>query len=324
MTDSASTSDGAASDQNVRRARSLVLLVALGTGWGLHISLSKGLGAETTAEALAYFVVYMAGAAIGLCAAVLAFSKPFRVTWPIFRFFVIASFFGYLIPLLTEMIVAPKIDAALFTLIAALSPMLTMAIATAIGQERATRKRLFALALGLAAGAILLAPGVALSREAMTVWVLAAFIAPIAYACDNVYIVWAWPKHLNALQVSAAEAVAGLVLAIIAASAYGVGPAAVATAAQTGGVWLPALVIVSVISTLLFFHLLRTDGAVFVSFAGFVSIATGVLAGIVLFGERPSLGLWTSCALIFGAMWMLRETGSDAKTSAPPPPARPL
>nr|MBX2853554.1 hypothetical protein [Paracoccaceae bacterium] len=59
-------------------------------------------------------------------------------------------------------------------------------------------------------------------------------------------------------------------------------------------------------------YLLKTESAVFVSFGGIISLATGVLAGVLIFEERPTLGLWAACAMVAGSLWLLRGEGEQA------------
>lgn len=295
----------------MRRPLALALLALLGVSWGVHVSLSKALDAQDNKTALAYLTIYMAGTAIGLSALQAAARRPFRFRRAHLRFLVIAAFLGYFAPLLTEIIVAPKIDVSLFALVGALYPAMTLAIAAAIRLERVTLRRFVALTLGLAASVVLLAPDVALSSEAATLWVLLAFCAPMAYALDNVYVASAWPSDLDTLQVSAAEAAVGLAMCLVISLFTGVDAGAVSGAMESGGIWLWALIFVSMAGTWLYFELLRTAGAVFVSFGGFISLATGILSGVIFFAERPTLGLWVACALTVASLMLLRSAAAE-------------
>ncbi len=287
--------------------RTRILLTLLGIGWGLHIVLSKAIGAEGAREALAYLVLYMCGASAGLIGMGFLISRPKRPTRRHLVFFTVGSIFGYLGPITVELIVAPQLDAALLSLINATSPIITLAIAVPIGAAVLTRRVGLALALGSAAAVLILAPSVALPSAAALGWVLAGFLLPLFYGIDNVYMQVKWPEDLDSFQVAAGEGAVAALMAFGLAAAWGVRPADVGAALEAGWQPLLALAIVAVGTIWLFFYLVSTAGAVAVSFAGFVTIATGVVFGYLLFDERPDIWVWAACLLTVAALWVLRS-----------------
>lgn len=294
---------------------SLLLLLLLGAGWGLHVVLTKALGAQSLAEALALFVVYVSGTATGLVAVALLRGRFYRPRAGAIRFFAISSSLGYLGPILAELVIAPRIDAGVFALIAGATPVATVAIAAALGLERLGRRLALALCAGTAAAVVLVAPGI--GGGGPSGWIAAAFVVPLLYGADNVYIERAWPKGLDTLQVSAGEGIVAAALCALLALAFGVGPAEAAAAAAAGGWLLAALIAISLASVLIYFHLVRTAGAVFVSFASYVAIAAGVAAGILVFGERPGGMLAAAAALLGTALWLLhRDRQAEALRQA--------
>lgn len=290
----------------MRRGSDLLLLALLGVGWGLHVVLSKALGAQDAGEAMAYLSVYMAASALGLISMGAVFSRPFRPTLRLLVFFVFSSVLGYLGPILAELVIAPRIEAGLFALIASLTPVLTAAVAAVLGLDRLTGRLAAALAAGSAAAVLTVAPDLGGMRAGGTLWVALAFVVPAFYALDNVYIQARWPEPLDVFQVSAGEAVVALGLTSGLALTWGVTPQDMARAAGQGGAVLAGLVLAALATVWLFFYLVRHCGAVFVSFAGFVSLGTGVLCGIVFFDERPTPTLAAAAVLTMIALWLLR------------------
>ena len=60
-------------------------------------------------------------------------------------------------------------------------------------------------------------------------------------------------------------------------------------------------------------YLLRRTGPVFANFSSFVMIASGFLAGMVLFGERPSGWIWMSMGLfVLSLATVLRAPRKEA------------
>src|SRR3546814_2221853 len=104
----------------------LFLLVLLGALWGLHIVFAKAIGAGDARSVLALLVLYVSVAAVGLIAVALVRSRPFRPTLARVRFFVISSALGYLGPIFFELLIAPRLDASVFALIAGATPLATV------------------------------------------------------------------------------------------------------------------------------------------------------------------------------------------------------
>lgn len=290
----------------MRRLRALALLLMLGASGGIHIAFSKLLGAETVAEALSYLSIYMAATSLTLLAAAQVRGAP---GW---RFsavpvLVITGGFAYFAPLLIEILIAPRIDAALFAMVEGLEPAMATALAAAIALERATRRRLSAVAFAVLAGVLMYAPQATLPDSSGALWLAAAFLAPACYSIANVYLAANWPEGMSVLAVSAGEAFLGFLLGLIVALAAGVDGGMLVTAVQTKGVWLTALTAVSVVNAFLAVYLLRTESVVFVSFGGIIALATGVVAGMTIFAEQPTLLFWIACALTAASLWLLSE-----------------
>ena len=289
----------------MRRLRSFVLLILLGAAWGLHVAFSKLLDAQGVREALAYLSIYMGITSGALLAAALIWGRS-GWRWSALSVFMAAGAFAYFTPLLIELLAAPQIDATLFSMVEALEPAMATAFAAAVAIERATQRRVAAVALAICAAALLLLPEARLGATEVSPWLAAAFLAPASYSIANVYLVARWPEGMGVLAVSAGEATAGFVLSFVVALAAGVDGAMLIDAAATGGLPLWALTAASLITALVSVYLLKTESAVFVSFGGIISLATGVLAGVLIFGERPTLWLWAACALVAGSLWLLR------------------
>lgn len=280
-----------------------VLICLIGSGWGLHFLFTKALGSASVKEALAFLVLYILGTASGLLALGLLGSRAYRPTWGQVRFFAISSSFGYLGPILAELIIAPNVNAGIFALIAGATPVTTVAIAALFGFERVTVVLAGALAAGSASALVLLGPGAEAGGPVF--WIALAFVVPLLYGADNVYIERAWPKGLDSLQVAAGEGVVATVICASVALAFGVRADDIAVAADRGGWLLAGLILTSFVSTWLYFHVAHGSGAVFVSFASYIAILAGVLGGVLFFAERPGWPLALAAALLIVALRLL-------------------
>ena len=108
---------------------------------------------------------------------------------------------GFPISLLT--FIAPKLPASVMTLVLALSPPFTFAISVLV---RIERFRLFGL-LGLVAGFLgvlgIVAPSTMLGEPGNWKWFLLALIAPLMFACSNVFAALLRPPAASSAAMSA-------------------------------------------------------------------------------------------------------------------------
>lgn len=294
-----------ASSTGAGRSALLALLVLLGVIWGLHIAITKALGAADIVEGMGLLTIYVGATFAGLAIAMLIWSRPYRPSWSVLRFFTLSSTLGYTGPILVELVVAPRIDAGVFALIAGATPVATVAIAVAVGRDRLSATLALALAAGAASALVLIGPDA--SAVAPAGLVALALLVPLFYGADNVYIEAAWPERLDSFQVAAGEGLVALVYCAVISLALGCGPVEMARIAVDGGWLLVALIASSLVCVWLYFHLLHHAGGVFVSFASYIAIAAGVAAGVLLFGERPGLPLAAASALLALALWLLRR-----------------
>ncbi len=229
----------------------------------------------------------------------------FRPTARILRYFAISSALGYLGPLFFELLVAPRIDAGLFALIAGSTPLATVGISVAFGRDRLTPTLAAALVAGTAAALILLGPAAWQGSSGPVLWVALAFAVPLLFGAGDVYIEANWPRELDVAQVATAESLVATLWVVFMGAIMGLGPRDVVEAAQGAGWPAAAIVATSLGSTFLYFALIDRAGAVFVSFSSYVTIATGVVIGVLAFGERPGAALGAAALLTGLALWLL-------------------
>jgi drug/metabolite transporter (DMT)-like permease len=277
------------------RALHVAILLWVGILWGVQPAFIKAAvgGALTEIESLALTLLAVS-ASIG--AYLLASGRFMTFNRRTVKFTTLNGFLEYAAPLLTAFIVAKHIDAGLLTLIMATTPIFTVALAAAIRSEALSRETLLACLVGLAAMALIVIPENALPSRDMLPWCLAAFGVPMFYACGSTWVSRNWPPELDTTQAAFSGALGAAIFLI----PFWVKPLAAGTLfANTGSAnWALAALIVSVVLEMqLYMYLLRHAGAVFTSFSSFVMIASGFIAGALLFGERPSAWVWASVAL---------------------------
>lgn len=279
------------------------LLFVLGASWGLQFTLLKISTGGHLGE-LGILTACMVLLAAAYMVSVAIKKDWFRPTRQHSQFFVISGLFGYVIPLGGIILVADYLSAGLIVLYSeAMIPVFTIAIALVLRTERVTNRRLTAVAVALSGVAVALWPELVSSSSARLEGLLMVFIIPLAYAFDGVYVAARWPEDLSPLQVVTGEAMAAAAMLLpfwfilegFTGLPESIGP---------GGWAILAFVPVSYVEVYVYFYLLRTVGAVFVSSGSFVSLFAGSLWGMTLLGEQPPPSVWIAVGLVVLALFM--------------------
>lgn len=300
-----------------------VLLILLGALWGLQFVLIKAASDAHIGE-LAILAVGLSGQA-ALYVAILAWRRAgFRPTWRHLRFFAISALFGFILPLGAAAVAVSMLSAGMVVFYESLTPILTVALVTVLRLQRQTPGQLAAIVLSTGGLCCVLLPNLLLPSSGQLNLLLVAFVIPCSYAIDGIYVARCWPADLQPLQVVTGEAIAGAALVLPAYLLFGE-PVTLAGGWGDVGAWsLAGLVATGLLEAYLYFYLLRKVGAVFVSFACFISLSAGIFLGALFFGEAHPPGFWFAVALLCASLFLLsRKPAETARqtSSARPQPA---
>lgn len=279
-----------------RTGLALVLLVVLGTNWGITFSLAK-IGQLGGIPPLGY-AMWQSGAAgvilLGICAV--------RRIWPPLtvahlRYYVVAALTGQAIPVVNMLLVVKHIPVGVFTLMVTMSPLLTYGLAMALRMEAFSLRRFGGMLLGFTGMLFILLPRASLPSPDMLPWVLMALITPAFFAGSNVYIAKARPPGVDSLALGAAMQLT-------------VGVLLLPVAAATGGLYLLlppfashdlallAHIGAATLGALLMFEIIRLAGVVFMSQVAYIVTLNGIVWGMYFFDEHHSAWIWAALACI--------------------------
>jgi drug/metabolite transporter (DMT)-like permease len=281
----------------------LVLLVILGTSWGLHFPILK----FAARSGLPYSGI-AAATICGVALALLAISLA-RGRLPVFRsrtirFYCVCAFLGYLVPYFLALFATGRIDAGIVTLITSTSPIITLCLAALVGIERVSAIRVLGIGLGLISVLFLIVPQVDRVDSAALTAMILAFGVPVSYSSYHVYLSKRWPPGFDSFQVACGEALValGLMLPLFLTTGGG----ATLDSGWTDAHWaILAMVAITTIDCYLYFEIVRLAGPVFVSQANFITVIAGVLWAMLLHGERPSGWLWMSLVFLVASLFLL-------------------
>ena len=278
----------------------LVILVAMGSVWGLQFSMLK-LAVQSGYDELNALLL-----ALVLISAVYAVMMGIRRAW--FRldrarleFFVIIAIIGYILPMGATLYAAPAVPAGILTLIASFAPVVTFAVALGLRTEPVSRIRIGAMVLGCVSVGLVLAPQLELPGRGALSAMLLALVVPVCYGVESVYVAARWPEGLSVMQVGFAEAAGAAILTVPLTFAFG-DPDAFRVQWSMAEFAILVFVVCGVFEVFMYFYLVRTTGGVLVSFGTFIALFAGIAWGMVIFGESHGATTWFAVSILVAAL----------------------
>jgi drug/metabolite transporter (DMT)-like permease len=239
-----------------------------------------------------------------------------RLTGVNLRYAGVAGVLGVTGPNLITFAALAHLPSGLVGVITSLSPMFTYVIALALRIERMQALRAAGIVMGLAGVLFIALPRGTLASQDATPWLLLAIAAPLSLAGGNVYRSLAWPAGLSPMSAAA------LLLVL---QALFVVPAAI----MSGQFVVPSLALHAADTTLLTagalttgfylgaFELQRRGGPVVVGQLGYVITIASLVIGMVLFGERHTLGTFIAVTAVLTGVALVNRRPAPVQAASP-------
>lgn len=274
-------------------------LLTLGTIWGLSVSTSKLAVAAFGPISVVFWYALIAFLVLSLVSAIRR--KPPPLNGRHLRYYLASGLIGFAIPSLNNVIVVQHVPAGILSTVIATAPVFTYAIALAARQERFQAVRAIGIGLGLVGTLVILLPANSLPDAAMVPWVALGLLTPCLYGVTAVVISRYMPRETDAMTLANGFlAVATLFyLAILLASGSDAVPWPPVWPASHMVLWLG---LSSSAAYVLYFQIIRMAGPVYLSQVGYLVVSIGVLAGMLIFGERHSLWVWIGIGLMVAGL----------------------
>jgi drug/metabolite transporter (DMT)-like permease len=289
----------------------LVLLVLLGSLWGLGFSLAK-IATNGGVAPLAYSFWQSAGAGTVLSALVLARGTRVLLTPRHLWFYLLMGIAGFSIPNVIIVLCVAHLPVGIAAVVVPLSPLFTCAMAFAIGMEGLSWARMGGLALGLVGTALIVLPSASLPSPDQAPWALLATATPLFYALGNIIAARLRPSDLDSWTLAAAVHV--------------INAAVLAPIVLLGGffhpLWPPfeahelavmGQIAIGCVGSVLFLEIVRMAGPVFLSQAAYIVTVTGMLWGMALFGERHGPTVWAAMAAILAGVLLVQRSAAPMR-----------
>ncbi|MGB5708965.1 MAG: DMT family transporter [Arenicellales bacterium] len=288
---------------SVRPAHYALLLV-MGILWGLALSLAK-IGVQAGGHPVGMALWQVCTSTTLLLVLLLLQSKRPVIRTDVARFGLICGSCGVAFPAIALFWCARYLPAGVVAIAFASMPLFTYLLAVLLKIERAQRRRLSGVVIGLMAMALLVLPQSALPGPGLAPWVLLALAASVSMSLENSYAGGYRPPAVGSLELSfARQGTAVLLLlplALISGTAMPVLESwGTAQYAATGNGLLSGIAF-----TILLF-VIKTAGPVFASQTAYVITLAGVAWGMIIFAETHSIYIWLALVLTLTGIGMVR------------------
>jgi drug/metabolite transporter (DMT)-like permease len=287
--------------------------MALGLFWGISPAVYKHLADIGMPVS---HTVGITGLGVGLLMwAMAALKGNGHIPFAVHRYGAICAFLMNL-PFALNLYLAAYVPPTELAIIITTSPFFNYVLALVTGWEKATTRRLFAIAVGFASTVVLILSRDGMLQGTISIWLVASLAVPALYCIYNAYAARAFPPGTDTLQLGAAESLwSGLwVLPVILL----VAPFGAAGQPDLAGYYvLGALIFMWVVERIAYFILIREKGAVYTVQATYVATPAAFIISGYLFGGTRDPWLWLSLALLMVALYLNNTGRAIAPVSTP-------
>ena len=296
--------------------RPLLLLLFLGSSWGLYFSMLK-IAALSGISYVGIMTLTTVGVGVGMVAI-----AAWRRRAPEFKrqhcfFYLVCALSGYLLPMIVELLVIAHMPAGVLTLLVSIAPLATLLLAWLVKTDYINAARVGGMLVGAIAIFAVLLPDAHLGEDVAWGWLLLAMLVPLSYAVHHNFTARCWPAGSDSYQVACGEAIFATVLLLLFA-AFNWQWQDIQTWNQ-GHSAILFMATIALIDIYIYFELIRIKGPIYTSHANYFMVISGVIWGMVLFDERPSSWMWLSAALLIVSLYLVSRGGpAKAQTEVSP------
>ncbi len=289
----------------------LVLLVVLGVLASVYICLLR-----VVTEAGVPYLGFLFWQTLVSAAILLVVLAVRRTRFPMSRrhlqFYVASGLLGSIIPLAGMTFASSKIPVGVLSMTIAFEPALTYLLALVLLLERYHTLRFAGLLIGIAGLLLIFLPQTSLPSPDMIVWVAVALAIPVSWAVWSNWMAFARPPDVDSAVAACGLLVFAAVMLLPPVAALGelwwfVG--------SPGYPWwyIPVFAALNVILWLAGLECIRVAGPVFYSVWAFLATPLTIGGGMIFFGERHSVWIWSALALLLASLYLVNMTMGSAR-----------
>lgn len=289
---------------------SLALLGFCGLGWGAAVAIAK---IATTGGVHPLGYVFWVALVAALILSAICAGRGVRpgTSSAHLRYYVIIGGLRIVCANVVWYTTVKFIPAGALAVVLGLTPIFTYGISLAMRMETFAALRASGLSLGFVGIFLFVVPRESLPDPSMIPWLLFGLLAPVTYALANILIERLRPATGGSLALTTGMVWFGalfmLPVCLLAGAFY-----VPAWPPGTADIAVSGHAVISGFAFFALFEMIRLSGPTYASQLNYVVTLTGVISGILLFGESPSRWVWAGTACVLAGVAMVNRRTAAA------------
>ena len=272
----------------------------MGIVWGLSFSLSKiAVDLGGTPIGLTFWTCLLTGLMLLFYSIIRG--QKIRFKLKDLQIILLLAFLGAMLPNMFFYYAAAHISAGLLSITITVVPIATYALSFILKLEAISARRITGVFFGVGAILVLVLPENSLPNKSEVIWIIVACLSSISYALENITLAIRGIDGIGPVRLSCGiNLLAALILGVFSYFTDNFMPVPLPVTTLT---WtILGISLIGATAYTLFVLTIANSGPLFASQVAFLVTISGVLWGILIFGEKHSSWVWLSLVLMLIGM----------------------
>ena len=277
-----------------------LILGYMGIVWGLSFSLSKiAVDLGGTPIGLTFWTCLLTGLMLLFYSIIRG--QKIRFKLKDLQIILLLAFLGAMLPNMFFYYAAAHISAGLLSITITVVPIATYALSFILKLEAISARRITGVFFGVGAILVLVLPENSLPNKNEVVWIIVACLSSISYALENITLAIRGIDGIGPVRLSCGiNLIAAVILGVFSYFTDNFMPVPLPVTTLT---WtILGISLIGATAYTLFVLTIANSGPLFASQVAFLVTISGVLWGILIFGEKHSSWVWLSLVLMLIGM----------------------
>ena len=272
----------------------------MGIVWGLSFSLSKiAVGLGGTPIGLTFWTCLLTG--LMLLFYTIIRGQKIRFRLKDLQIILLLAFLGAMLPNMFFYYAAAHVSAGILSITITVVPIATYALSFILKLEAISARRITGVFFGVGAILVLVLPENSLPNKSEVIWIIVACLSSISYALENITLAIRGIDGIGPVRLSCGiNLLAALILGVFSYFTDNFMPVPLPVTTLT---WtILGISLIGATAYTLFVLTIANSGPLFASQVAFLVTISGVLWGMLIFGETHSSWVWLSLILMLIGM----------------------
>jgi drug/metabolite transporter (DMT)-like permease len=277
-----------------------LILGYMGIVWGLSFSLSKiAVGLGGTPIGLTFWTCLLTG--LMLLFYTIIRGQKIRFRLKDLQIILLLAFLGAMLPNMFFYYAAAHVSAGILSITITVVPIATYALSFILKLEAISARRITGVFFGVGAILVLVLPENSLPNKSEVIWIIVACLSSISYALENITLAIRGIDGIGPVRLSCGiNLLAALILGVFSYFTDNFMPVPLPVTTLT---WtILGISLIGATAYTLFVLTIANSGPLFASQVAFLVTISGVLWGMLIFGETHSSWVWLSLVLMLIGM----------------------